>query len=60
MLAQLVTKLKRVELSRDDHEASELTSHEYFIQPYIRATAVHSSSDNGQSVHPRPSHNARR
>jgi hypothetical protein len=26
----------RVEPSRTDHESSELTSHEYFVQPYVR------------------------
>jgi hypothetical protein len=34
MLAQLMIKLKRVESNRADHESSELTSHEYFVQPY--------------------------
>jgi hypothetical protein len=34
MLAQLVIKLKRAESNRADHELDELTSHEYFVQPY--------------------------
>jgi hypothetical protein len=29
-------KTSQIELSRIDHESSELTSHEYFVQPYPR------------------------
>jgi hypothetical protein len=35
MSAQLVKKFKRADPSQADHEPSEPTSHEYFVQPYM-------------------------